>query len=416
MGSFASIERAVEEIAAGRMVVVVDDEDRENEGDLIMAADLVTPEAINFMATHARGLICVALAEERLARLALAPMVARSTAVHDTAFTVSVDLLGEGRTGISAFDRSDTIAALCDPATAPGDLARPGHVFPLAVRAGGVLARAGHTEAAHDLARMAGRTAAGVLVEVLSADGTMARRPELERFAAAHGLVMISVAQLIEHRRRAEREGAVARTASAQLPTRSGPGAIKTYTSAGGAREVVAVVTGALGDGERVLTRVHSECLTGDVLGSTRCDCGDQLREAQALIAAEGRGVLLYVRGDEGRGIGLTHKVRAYALQDQGYDTVDANIALGFPADARTYDAAAAVLADLGVRSARLLTNNPDKCAGLEAGGIRVAERVALGAHATADNLRYLSTKRDRMGHLLEPLPPARAADGAPAR
>jgi 3,4-dihydroxy 2-butanone 4-phosphate synthase / GTP cyclohydrolase II len=399
MSAFASIEAAVEEIAAGRMVVVVDDEDRENEGDLIMAADAVTPEAINFMATHARGLICVALPEERLAALALPRMVADATALHETAFTVSVDL-ANGGTGISAHDRSDTIRALCDERTRPDDLARPGHVFPLAVRPGGVLARAGHTEAAHDLAAMAGRAPAGVLVEVMSADGTMARRPELERFAAEHRLLMISVAQLIAHRRAAA--ATVARTAAAALPTTAGPGTIKTYTSIGSpAREIVAIVTGDLGDGEHVLTRLHSECLTGDVLGSTRCDCGDQLREAQALIAAEGRGVLLYVRGDEGRGIGLTHKVRAYALQDQGHDTVDANVALGFPADARTYDAAAAVLHDLGVRSVALLTNNPDKCEGLQQGGIAVTSRVALGGHANPDNLRYLATKRDRMGHLI---------------
>jgi len=399
MSTWASIEEALRAIGEGRMVVVVDDEDRENEGDLVMAADLARAEDVNFMARHGRGLICVSIAEERAAQLALPPMVARGDALHGTAFTVSVDLRGEGRSGISALDRADTIAALCDPATRPEDLARPGHVFPLAARPGGVLRRAGHTEAAHDLALLAGRTPAGVLVEILDEDGTMARGARLERFAERHGLPLISVAALVEYRRRRDRD--VVRTARAALPTGAGPGTVSVYESLADERELVATVVGELGDGEDVLVRVHSECLTGDVLGSTRCDCGAQLRLAQEMIEAEGRGVLVYVRGDEGRAIGLTHKVRAYALQDRGYDTVDANLALGFPADGRHYGAAAAVLADLGVESVRLLTNNPTKCDGLAAQGIGIRARVPLEATPTESNLTYLDCKRDRMGHLL---------------
>lgn len=394
-----SVEEAISEIAAGRMVVVVDDEDRENEGDLIMAADLVTAQDINFMAAYARGLVCVSLAEERLAQLALPPMVTDATAMHGTAFTVSVDLPGEGRTGISAFDRADTVAALCDPATHPDDLARPGHIFPLAARPGGVLQRAGHTEAAHDLAVLAGRYPAGVLVEVLSEDGTMARRPELERFADEHGLAMVSVADIIAYRQR--QASRIARTATAEMPTAVGSGRISVYESFVDGLQFVAVVHGDLGDGEDVLVRVHSECLTGDVLGSARCDCGAQLRAAQDRIAACGRGVLLYVRGHEGRGIGLTHKVRAYQLQDQGFDTVDANVRLGFRADQREYASAAHVLLDLGIRSVRLLTNNPVKSDEIGRHGLPVTHREPLEIRPTDGNLRYLRSKRSRMGHLL---------------
>lgn len=452
--SWARVRRAIEDIAAGRMVVVVDDEDRENEGDLIMAAELATAADINFMATHARGLICVSLPERRLAELELPLMVAHNTESQSTAFTVSCDLVGERRTGISAFDRADTIAALCDPATVPAQLARPGHIFPLAARPGGVLTRAGHTEAAHDLAQLAGLSPAGVLVEVMSADGTMARRAELDRFATAHGLNLLTVADLISYRaahasadrsapagkgqgpaggqsiqtgarqtvtgeqsmraaapraqtgeqpiQAEERQTVtVEKRSQAKLPTRTGGGEILVYASPADGRELVAVVTGEIGDGEDVLVRVHSECLTGDVLGSARCDCGEQLRAAEAAIATAGRGVLLYVRGDEGRGIGLAAKIQAYHLQDGGLDTVDANIALGFPADGRDYASSAAVLADLGVRSVGLLTNNPEKVAALERHGAEVRRRVGLTTPVTPDNIRYLRTKRDRMGHAL---------------
>ncbi len=399
MAEMATIEEAIAEIAAGRMVVVVDDEDRENEGDLVMAADLAGPDDINFMATHGRGLICTAISEQRAAELALPPMVANADAIHGTAFTVSVDIRGDHRTGISARDRADTIAALCAPATRPDDLARPGHVFPLVAKPGGVLTRAGHTEAAHDLAELAGRTAAGVLVEIIDEDGTMARRPELELFAARHGLKMTSVAALVAYRERDR--PLVTRTASAELPTSAGAGSISVYETEADHREVVATVVGEIGDGEDVLVRVHSECLTGDVLGSSRCDCGSQLRLAQERIAVEGRGVLIYVRGDEGRGIGLTNKVHAYRLQDRGYDTLDANVMLGFPADGRDYGFAAAALVDLGVHSVRLLTNNPDKCDQLTRSGIRVRSRVSAEVPPTADNLEYLDCKRSRMGHVL---------------
>ncbi len=411
MTPFTAIPEAMEEIRAGRMVIVVDDEHRENEGDLILAGAQVTPAAVNFMAREARGLICVALDGERLAQLELPPMVQENTASHQTAFAVSVDLKGPGRTGISAYDRAATIEALVDPATRPEELARPGHVFPLCARDGGVLRRAGHTEAAADLARLAGLGPVGVLVEIMDDDGHMARLPALERFAERHGLPLVSIADLITHRRRTER--LVERTAEADLPTAHGGFRVAVYASQIDHRVYVAFVKGDPHDHDDVLVRVHSECLTGDVLGSRRCDCGEQLQGALARIADEPCGVLLYVRGDEGRGIGLTHKIRAYDLQDSGHDTVDANVQLGFPPDLRDYGLGAQVLADLGVTSMRLLTNNPDKYAGMQGYGLTITERLPLETTPTADNVRYLTTKRDRMGHLLDLAIPPSATDHA---
>jgi 3,4-dihydroxy 2-butanone 4-phosphate synthase/GTP cyclohydrolase II len=400
---FDSIDRAVAEVAAGRPVLVVDDEDRENEGDLVFAAELATPELLAFMIRYTSGVICVPMEGAALDRLDVPMMARRNTERMHTAFTVSVDARDGISTGISAADRARTIRLLADPGCGPDDLTRPGHVFPLRYAEGGVLRRAGHTEASVDLARLAGLQPAAVICEVVNDDGTMKRLPDLVRFAAEHGLALISIADLIGYRQRVETQ--VERVVEARLPTRYGTFRAVGYRSVLDGREHLALLTGDLGDGEDVLVRVHSECLTGDVFGALRCDCGPQLDAALAAVAAEGRGVVLYVRGHEGRGIGLLHKLQAYRLQDGGIDTVDANLSLGLPADARDYGTGAQILVDLGVHTMRLLSNNPAKRAGLEGYGLRVLGRVPLAVQPNPENLRYLRTKRDRMGHDLPELP-----------
>lgn len=399
---FASIPEAVEDIRQGRVVIVVDDADRENEGDLIMAAEKVTPEAIAFIVRHTSGVICVPVIGDRLDELQIPLMVAANTDHQRTAFTVSVDARRGVTTGISASDRSTTIRAIVNAETVPEDLSRPGHVFPLRYREGGVLKRAGHTEASVDLARLAGLYPAGVLCETVNEDGTMARLPDLVTFAAEHGLKIISIADLIAYRR--QHEVLVARVAEATIPTPQGVFRSFAYESAVDGRTHVALVLGEIGDGQDLLTRVHSECLTGDVFASMRCDCGEQLHRAMEIVGEEGRGVILYIRGHEGRAIGLTHKLRAYELQDQGRDTVEANIELGFPADPRDYGIGAQILVDLGVRTMRLLTNNPAKRAGLEGYGLSISERVPIQTEPTPQNIEYLRTKREKLGHLLDGL------------
>jgi 3,4-dihydroxy 2-butanone 4-phosphate synthase/GTP cyclohydrolase II len=397
--TFTPIEEALAAIRRGEVLIVVDDEDRENEGDFIMAAERVTPQAINFMARHGRGLICAPISGARAEELRLDLMVTDNTALHETAFTVSVDARQGTTTGISAADRAATIRALVDPDTHPTDLARPGHVFPLRAKDGGVLRRAGHTEAAVDLARLAGQNPAGVLCEIVNDDGSMMRGPELRIFADEHGLAMISIADLIRYRRRYESH--VRRIAVTRLPTAEATFQVHAYRDVVTGAEHVALVLGNLTEGDPVLVRVHSECLTGDTFGSLRCDCGPQLQAAMTAVANEGRGVVLYMRGHEGRGIGLAHKLRAYELQDGGRDTVDANLDLGLPADARDYGTGAQILADLGVKSMRLMTNNPTKLAGLTGYGLHVVERVPMPVRPHPENIRYLRTKRDRMGHAL---------------
>jgi 3,4-dihydroxy 2-butanone 4-phosphate synthase/GTP cyclohydrolase II len=399
--SAEGVQRAVEAIAQGRFVVVADDEDRENEGDLIMAADLVDEAAIAFMVQQTSGLICVAITGERADELVLGPMVTTNTESMGTAFTVSVDARAGTSTGISAADRARTVRALTDPDVRPADLLRPGHVFPLRARTGGVLRRPGHTEAAVDLAVMAGRFPAGVLCEIVNADGTMTRGDALRRFAADHDLPFLTIAELVAHRRRSE--PLVERAGVATIPTDDGTFRAHAYRSVLDGVEHVAFVLGDVAEGadEPVLVRVHSECLTGDVLGSLRCDCGRQFAAARAAIGREGRGVLVYLRGQEGRGIGLGHKLRAYELQDAGHDTVDANRLLGFPDDLRDYGIGAQILLDLGVTSMRLMTNNPAKYAGLGSYGLRIAERVPIEVAANPHSERYLAAKRARLGHLL---------------
>jgi 3,4-dihydroxy 2-butanone 4-phosphate synthase / GTP cyclohydrolase II len=397
---FATIPEAIEEIAAGRIVIVVDDADRENEGDLIVAAEKVTPETIAFMVRYTSGVICMPMMGERLDELLIPLMVAANTDHQRTAFTVSVDARRGVTTGISAADRATTIRTMIQQDTKPEDILRPGHIFPLRYREGGVLRRAGHTEAAVDLARLAGLYPAGVLCETVNDDGTMARVPDPARFAREHDLRLISIADLIEHRRR--REVLVDRVATATIPTTWGEFRAFAYESVVDGRTHVALVLGDIGDGADVMTRVHSECLTGDVFGSLRCDCGSQLERALELIGKEGRGVVLYIRGHEGRAIGLTHKLRAYELQDLGRDTVEANIELGFAADQREYGIGAQILADLGVRTMRLLTNNPDKRAGLEGYGLSIVERIPLETEPTPQNIGYLRTKVEKLGHLLD--------------
>ncbi|HWO71493.1 MAG TPA: bifunctional 3,4-dihydroxy-2-butanone-4-phosphate synthase/GTP cyclohydrolase II [Actinomycetota bacterium] len=399
---FATIEEAIDEIRRGRIVIVVDDADRENEGDFVMAAEKATPEAINFMVTHGRGIVCMPAAGERLDALGIPLMVEQNRESHGTAFAVSIDAREGTTTGTSAHDRATTIRTAADPRTRPEDLRMPGHVFPLRAKPGGVLERAGHTEAAVDLARLAGLQPVGALCEVLNPDGSMARLPELVRIAREHGLRIISIADLIAYRRRRER--LVERIAEATIPTPRGPFRAVGFESRIDGRTHLALVAGDLGEGEDVLVRVHSECLTGDVFGSLRCDCGAQLRRALDLIAAEGRGVVLYLRGHEGRAIGLAHKLRAYQLQEQGRDTVEANEELGFPPDPRDYGTSAQILRDLGVRSMRLLTNNPSKLIALEGYGLSIVERIPIETRPTPENIGYLRTKREKLGHLLEAL------------
>ena len=396
------IDRAIKDIAEGRPVVVVDDANRENEGDIILAASLATPELLAFMIRYTSGVICVPLPGAELDRLQLPLMTSQNTERMRTAFTLSVDARDGVTTGISAADRAATIARLVDPATTAQDLVRPGHIFPLRYAEGGVLRRPGHTEAAVDLARLAGLPPAGVLAEVVNDDGTMARLPELREFADTHGLALISIEQLIEYRRRTERQ--LTRQAQTKLPNAYGLWQAFGYRHDIDGTEYLALVLGDVADGTDVLTRLHSECLTGDVFGSLRCDCGAQLEAAMQAIAAEGRGVVLYLRGHEGRGIGLLSKLQAYELQDAGADTVDANTELGLPADAREYSAGAQMLADLGVRSVRLLTNNPAKVSGLVTGGVDVTARVPLATAVNPYNLRYLATKRDKLGHQIADL------------
>ena len=397
--AFAPIDDVIAAIARGDMVVLVDDEDRENEGDLIMAAEHVTAEKLAFIIRHTSGVVVAPLTGERCDDLRLPMMVDHNTESHRTAFTVSVDLLEGTSTGISAADRALTIRALADGTVGYQAFARPGHVFPLRAREGGVLKRAGHTEAAVDLARMAGCEPAGVICEIQNDDGTMARLPQLIEFCRKHNLLLSSIAALVEWRRHKER--LVERIGSARVPTQWGEFECVAYRSTIDGIEHLAFVRGDIGSGAPVLTRVHSECLTGDVFGSLRCDCGDQLSAALQLIAKNDHGVLVYLRGHEGRGIGIGHKIRAYSLQDQGVDTVDANTQLGLPVDSREYGIGAQILADLGAQELRLMTNNPAKYGGIAGYGLRVVERVPIVVTMTDENRAYLSTKRDRLGHLL---------------
>ncbi len=395
----ATVEEAVEALRQGRMIIVVDDEDRENEGDLVMAAEKVTPEAVNFMLREGRGLLCVPLPRAWARRLDLKPMVEPPEDSHETAFTVSVDARWGVTTGISAADRARTILVLADPDAGPEDLARPGHVFPLIAREGGVLRRAGHTEAAVDLCTLAGLQPVGVICEIMNEDGTMARLPELARFAHQHGLPILTIADLIAYRKK--REKLVERVCTAELPTKSGQFTIITFRDVIREQEHLALVKGEVAGDDPVLVRVHSECLTGDALGSLRCDCGDQLRAALERIEREGKGVLLYMR-QEGRGIGLLGKLCAYHLQDQGLDTVEANLQLGYPADLREYGIGAQMLVDLGVKKIRLLTNNPRKVAGLSGYGLAIVETVPIEVEPNPYNVRYLKAKKEKLGHRLD--------------
>ncbi len=404
------VDRAIADIAAGKPVVVVDDEDRENEGDIIFAAAKATPELMAFTIRYSSGVICVPMPAEMLDRLEIPLMTPHNKDRLRTAYTISVDARDGVTTGISAADRAHTVRVLADSATEPWEITRPGHVFPLRCREGGVLVRRGHTEAAVDLARLAGLTPAGVLVEIVNDDGTMKRAPQLREFADEHGLTMISIEDLVRHRRRTEH--LVERVAETRLPTRHGDFTAYGYRMTVDGSEHIALVHGDVTGPDPVLTRVHSECLTGDVFGSNRCDCGPQLDEALERIVKEGRGVVVYLRGHEGRGIGLVAKLQAYQLQDGGRDTVDANLDLGLPADARHYGTATQVLRDLKVESVRLLTNNPDKVTNLEDYGVPVVERVPLTPHPNDHNLAYLMTKRDRMGHVLPDLVPELTPNG----
>jgi len=394
----ATIPEALENMRAGKFIIIVDDENRENEGDLAMAAEKVTPEAINFMAKEARGLICLPTIKQRLDELGIPLMVQDNTSKNCTAFTVSIEAKDRVTTGISAFDRAQTIKTVLDPNSKPGDLVRPGHVFPIRARDGGVLVRAGHTEAIVDLAKLAGLYPAGVICEIMNEDGTMAKLPELEIMASEYDLKIITIADLIAYRLRHEK--LVQKVAEAKLPTKFGEFAVMAYRSTVDANEHVALVKGDISGDGPVLVRVHSECLTGDVFGSLRCDCGDQIRLAMQSIAEEGRGVFLYMR-QEGRGVGFHNKLRAYALQDQGMDTVEANIALGFPDDLRDYGVGAQILADLGLHNIRLLTNNPKKVVGLESYGLKIVETMPLIVSPNPYNIHYLETKQKKLGHLL---------------
>ena len=395
-----SVEQAISEIKIGKQVIIIDDEDRENEGDLAMAAEHVTPDDITFMATYGRGLICVPMMADKLEALNLPMMVQNNTATLSTAFTISVDVLEGATTGISSFDRAATVKSLIDPSTKPEDLARPGHVFPLRYQEGGVLVRAGQTEAVVDLTKLAGLSPAGVICEIVSDDGTMARRPELEIFSKDHDLGIVTVADIIAYRR--EHEKIVERVADARIPTKYGDMNAVSYRSLVDADEHVALVKGNIDSDSPVLVRVHSECLTGDVFGSLRCDCGEQMQLSMQMLGnEEAPGVFLYMR-QEGRGIGIHNKLKAYNLQDQGLDTVEANVELGFAPDLRHYGVGAQILVDLGVRKIRLLTNNPKKVVGLESFGLEIVERIPILSDPNDENRDYLETKRDRLGHLLD--------------
>lgn len=397
MGKFNTIEEALEDIKAGKIIVVVDDEDRENEGDLLMAAEKVTAESINFMVKHGRGLVCMPIAGERLAELNILSMVERNTDSHQTAFTVSIDA-AETTTGISAHERALTVLKVLDPNATEDDFKRPGHMFPLEAKDGGVLKRAGHTEAAMDLSKMAGLYPAGVICEIMNEDGTMARVPQLIDFVKEHDLKIITIADLIAYRRK--NETYIQRVTQAELPTKYGKFKMIGYVDTLNGEHHVALVKGDVSDGEPILIRVHSECLTGDAFGSLRCDCGDQLAAAMKRIEEEGKGVLLYMR-QEGRGIGLINKIKAYDLQDHGMDTVDANLALGFPADLRDYGIGAQILMDLGIKKIRLMTNNPKKIAGLAGYGIDIVDREPIQMNHNEINERYLKTKKQRLEHIL---------------
>jgi len=397
MSKLNSIQEAIEDIRQGKIIIVVDDENRENEGDFLTAARNATPEVINFMATQGRGLICAALTEERCEELKLEMMVSQNTSSHDTAFTVSVDLLGHGcTTGISASDRSKTMKALIDPAIRPEDFARPGHIFPLKAKTGGVLRRAGHTEATIDLSRLAGFEPAGVLVEIMNEDGSMARLPELLQLAEKLDMKIISIEDLIKYR--LEHDSLIRREVEVDLPTEHGDFKMVAYTQTNTSEQHLALVKGEFLPGEPVLVRVHSSCMTGDIFGSCRCECGPQLQAAMQQIQLEGKGVIVYMN-QEGRGIGLLNKLKAYKLQEEGYDTVEANIKLGFKMDERDYGVGAQILRDLGVSKLRLLTNNPTKRAGLIGYGLEIVENVPIVIEANIHNARYLATKRDKMGH-----------------
>jgi 3,4-dihydroxy 2-butanone 4-phosphate synthase / GTP cyclohydrolase II len=395
-----SVETALEAVRAGRMIIIVDDEDRENEGDLMVAAEKITPEIVNFMATHGRGLICLPLTRERLEELQLPLMVTENTARFQTAFTVSIDAKRGVTTGISAHDRARTILAAVDPATKPDDLARPGHIFPLQAVEGGVLSRAGQTEASVDLARMAGLVPAGVICEVMNEDGSMARRPQLEEMSRQFDIPILAIAELIRYRM--HHETLVRKLEETDLPTTHGHFRIHVYEDTIRGDHHVALVKGDVGGDDPVLVRAHSQCLTGDTFGSARCDCGDQLHLSMEMIEKEGRGVVLYILNHEGRGIGLANKIRAYAMQDKGADTVEANRRLGFKPDQRDYGIGAQILVALGVRRLRLLTNNPRKFVGLSGYGLEIVERVPLEVPPNACNLRYLKTKKEKMGHILD--------------